>query len=138
MRLATAVLFSLAILAVLAKTTSSQGMDNAYFIGKWTPDPEGCADPNSEFLVFDDQGIFRASRVGQVESVGFWEVEDGLLYIHLLALPAFFTGRLQDPTDQLGYYKIKALLFDVEENAFDAAISYDEGLRRAKFSRCEN
>jgi hypothetical protein len=101
-------------------------LDNDYFIGRWSADQEaGCNNPNSEFLDFDDQGIIRISLLGQLESVGFWELEDGLLFCHLLALPALFTGHVQKPTDQIGYYRLRSFPFNVEENEFSAAVSFE-------------
>ena len=130
-------LLNLVILAAPVNTAFSQALESDYFVGRWTPDGEaGCNDPDSAFMDLDDQGIIQTRRLGQVESVGFWKIKDGLLYAHLLALPSFFTGRIQEPVDQLGSYVIRVLLFNVAENEFDAAVSHEEFLKRADYSRC--
>ena len=139
MRVLPVLLLNLVILAASANIAFGQAMESDYLVGRWTPDGEaGCSDPNSAFMDLNDQGIIQTSRLGQVESVGFWELEDDLLYFHLLALPSFFTDRIQKPTDQLGYYKIRILPFNVEENEFDAAFSFEDFLKRAELSRCES
>jgi hypothetical protein len=130
-------LLNLVILAAPVNSAFSKALESDYFVGRWTPDGEaGCNDPNSAFMDLDDQGIIQIRRLGKLESVGLWEFKDELLYAHLLALPSFFTDRIQEPVDQLGYYVVKVLLFNVAENEFDAAVSHEEFLKRAEYSRC--
>ena len=130
-------LLNLVILAAPVNTAFSQALESDYFVGRWTPDGEaGCNDPNSAFMDLDDQGIIQTRRLGKLESVGIWEFKDALLYAHLLALPSFFTDHIQEPVDQLGYYVVKVLLFNVAENEFDAAVSHEKFLKRAEYSRC--
>ena len=136
MRLMFVFLLNLIVMTASANTAFAQALESDYFVGRWTPDGEsGCNDSNSAFMDLDDQGIIKTSRLGQVESVGFWEVEEGVLYAHLLALPSFITNRIQAPLE-IGYYVVKVLPFDVTENAFEGAVSHEEFLKRASYSRC--
>ena len=136
MRLMSVLLLCLVITTASANTAFAQTLESDYFVGRWTPDGEsGCNDSNSEFMDLDDQGIIKTSRLGQVESVGFWEVEEGVLKAHLLGLPSFVTGRIQTSVE-FGYYVIKVLPFDVTENTFEGAVSHEEFLKRADYSRC--
>ena len=137
MRVMPVLLLNLVILAASANIAFGQAVESDYLVGRWTPDGEaGCSDPNSAFMDLNDQGIIQTSRFGQLESVGLWELKDGLLYAHLLALPSFFTDRIQEPVSQLGYYVVRVLPFNVTENAFSAAVSHEELLIRARYSRC--
>ena len=137
MRMMSVLLLNLVILAAPVNTAFSQALESDYFVGRWTPDGEaGCNDPNSAFMDLDDQGIIQIRRLGKLESVGLWEFKDALLYAHLLALSSFFTDHIQEPVDQLGYYVVKVMLFNVAENEFDAAVSHEKFLIRAEYSRC--
>ena len=136
MRIVPIVALCLVIFAGSANTAVSASLDDTYFVGRWTPDPSGCGDAETEFLEFDDQGVFRGSRLGLVETVGLWELKEGLLHLHLLALPHFLTGRVQKPIDNPGYYKVRILPLNVQDNDFDAAVAFEDILKRAELSRC--
>lgn len=131
---------SLAFLSIMLLVNSaSVAMEPEYLVGRWTPDGEtGCDEPSSGFIDFDDQGIVRISRFDKVESVGFWEIQEGILKIHLLALPSFVTDSIQAPLDQPGYYIVRVLPFEVTENSFHGAVSHGEVLRRGIYVRCQS
>jgi hypothetical protein len=108
-----------------------------YLTGTWgVGDAEACGAETTEHITFDANGSFTATQGGQPTAVGFWRLTDPNLDLHMVSSPAFFDDQLQPFAGQYTYYYAKALLFDIEDQAFRMVAYMGGQLRGANLARC--
>lgn len=110
----------------------------AYLPGRWTTgDAERCGKPEHEHTVFRADGTFATERNGAAVAVGFWNVAEDRLEMEVLASAAAVEPALQQHFDDgFGYVHIKALVFDVEDDAFRMVQSVGDTLQGLDVKRC--
>jgi hypothetical protein len=109
-----------------------------YLVGRWTTGGvDACTRAEHERTVFRADGTFATERGGKAVAVGFWQVEDDRLDLHVLASPAAIEPGLQEHVDGgYGYVRIKALTFDLAEDAFRMVQSAGGELQGLNVVRC--
>ena len=74
-----------------------------YLEGKWSEHgKEGCASANAAYVMFNKNHTLEAGQGESVKAVGFWEVGDGTVTLHLLV--ATVAGEAVHPFYQRRYY----------------------------------
>ena len=87
----------LVVLSVfLVPWASAADLSADYLHGRWVIDEQSCSSPDSEYIVFSKNGTFEGTRTGQAEIVGFWGLKEGILNLHMVTSPAFFTDLHKD------------------------------------------
>jgi hypothetical protein len=123
-------------LLALAAPAGAAALSDAYLVGTWsTGAVAACTDPNAERSVFRADGTFATERNGKAVAVGFWELADDKLAMHVLAdnntVPEL------DPLDaDYGYYVVRALVFDVADDTFRMVQSIGTHLQGVNAVRC--
>jgi hypothetical protein len=133
-----------AILAVLLGSAAwaqqapvMEEIPDGYLTGTWgIGSLEACGAPTTELITFDASGSFGAAQGGQPTGLGFWQLNDDQLDLHMVSSPAFFGDHLQPFSGQYGYYRVQALLFDIQEHAFRMVAYMNGQLRGANLVRC--
>jgi hypothetical protein len=90
----------------------------------------------TEHFRFAADGTFTTVQANQPTSVGFWQLTDDKLDLHMVSSPAFFHDQLQPFAGQYTYYYAQALLFDIEDQAFRMVAYLGGQLRGANLGRC--
>jgi hypothetical protein len=132
-----AVAFSAAAFAQNQPQEAEDEIPDGYLEGTWAiGDAGACDNPTTEHLTFDANGTFTAEQGDESTAVGFWNLVDDKLDLHMVSSPAFFGDQLQPYSGQYAYYNVQALVFDYEEQSF-RMVAYMAGqLRGANLARC--
>lgn len=72
--------------------------------------------------------------------VGFWSLEEDLVYLHTVTSPAFFQyihPQLEAYEDRFGYYPMKAMVVNQDENQFTAVVLLENEMTRVSALRCK-
>lgn len=87
-----------------ANAFSAEGtLSNEYLQGKWTSGgKDACTSGNASYVIFHQNHTLEAGRGGSVSTVGFWELADEQVLLHLLVAPS--PGREAHPFYQGRYY----------------------------------
>ena len=109
-----------------------------YLAGKWTTgSKEACTKVEHERTVFRQDGTFATEHNGKAVAVGFWQIDDDRLDMHILASPASLGPPLQEHLDGgYGYVPVTALLFDVADDSFRMVQSIGGALQGLNVFRC--
>jgi len=110
---------------------------DGYLAGTWVVGGvDACGAATTEHITFDANGSFTAVQTGQPTALGFWQLVDDKLDLHMVSSPAFFGDHLQPFAGQYAYYPAQALLFDIQEQAFRMVAYMNGQLRGANLARC--
>lgn len=117
---------------------------DGYLAGSWVIGAaEACTADTGERLTFGPDGAFSAALHGSPTAAGFWERDEDVLLLHMLASPAFFDDPATDTDDALAahagqytYYFAKGLMFDIEPDAFRVVATMGDQLQGANLFRC--
>ncbi len=128
----------------MASAAWSAELTKDYLAGIWgVGGADACGGATNENITFRSDGTFEASRGGQATATGFWHLVENILDLHMVSSPAFFDDPTTTADDalsafagQYNYYYAKAMLFDVEDNAFRMVASMNNALRGANLGRC--
>jgi hypothetical protein len=129
----------------LASATSAQEpsgemleeIPDGYLEGTWgIGGSEACGAATTEHFRFAADGTFTTVQADQPTAVGFWQLTDDKLDLHMVSSPAFFHDQLQPFAGQYTYYYAQALLFDIEDQAFRMVAYLGGQLRGANLVRC--
>ncbi len=130
--------FALAIAsAAVAQDAPPDEIPEGYLEGTWgVGGTDACGAEATEQITFDANGTFTTVQGDKPTAVGFWQLTDDKLDLHMVSSPAFFDDQLQPFTGQYTYYYAQALLFDIEDQTF-RMVAYMAGqLRGADLGRC--
>jgi len=110
---------------------------DGHLVGTWViGGADACDTAGSEHFVFNADGSFSTVQDGQPTAVGFWQIEDDQLDLHIVSSPASFGEHLAPFAGQYGYYHLNALLFDATQQTLRMVASLDGELRGANLTRC--
>ena len=110
-----------------------------YLIGRWVLDAQDCNSQNAETIEFRQNGTFEGIRLGEVESVGFWRIDQELVVLHIVTSPAYFSDidpRLAAYKDLYNYFQARMILFNIEKDSFDAVGVMGSELKRTHAVKC--
>ncbi len=110
-----------------------------YLQGRWVVGDQNCSSPNSEYMEFDKDGTFKGTRLGKPETVGFWNLDDGIIKLHILTSPVFFQDLNKDLAKFEGLYSSfrgNMVIFNVKDNNFEAFGTIGEEIQKTTAVRC--
>jgi hypothetical protein len=132
----------IAVLGLSFQAWSSE-LTGEYLPGKWVVDGTNCSDPSSEFVIFRDSGAVEGVRAEKLEAAGFWEINDDILIVHVVASPAFFHDDRKEAAELKAFegeyyaFRIRIVPFNIEPDQFGAVGLLGEQVNRAVFNRCK-
>ncbi len=121
----------------------SSELTDGYLLGKWVIDGTDCSDPSSEFVIFRDSGAVEGIRAEKLEAAGFWEINDDILVVHVVASPAFFHDDRKEAAELKAFegeyyaFRIRIVPFNLEPDQFEAVGLLGEQVNRGVFNRCK-
>jgi hypothetical protein len=129
---------ALAVNVAVVGTAGAATLSADYLTGKWTTgSKDACAKVEHEQTVFREDGTFATEHNGKAVAVGFWQIEDDRLDMHILASPASLGPPLQEHfAGGYGYVPVTALLFDVADDNFRMVQSMGGALQGLNVFRC--
>ena len=93
------------ILMVVAIATATLGicfaaqaadLSLSYLEGHWSFDgPDKCGVADADYLKINGNGTFETGLEGEVKALGFLQIEDDILHLHMITSPAFFGVRMR-------------------------------------------
>lgn len=122
----------------------SEELSDKYLLGKWMINATDCADTSSESVVFRDSGAIEDVRAGKLEAAGFWEINDDIVQIHVVASPAFFHDDREDAVNLKAFegeylaFGVRVVPFDMEPDQFGAVGILGDEVVRSVFHRCKS
>ena len=111
-----------------------------YIYGRWVLDDENCSSPDSETIEFRKNGTFESTRAGNAEVVGFWELNEKILNLHMVTSPAFFDDIHRSLVGFKGiynYFQVRMVIFNTEQNSFEAFGMLGYEMKRTNAVRCQ-
>jgi hypothetical protein len=132
----------IAVLGLSFQAWSSE-LTGEYLPGKWVVDGTNCSDPSSEFVIFRDSGAVEGVRAEKLEAAGFWEINDDIVIVHVVASPAFFHDDRKEVAELKAFegeyyaFRIRIVPFNIEPDQFGAVGLLGEQVNRAVFNRCK-
>src|SRR5215204_5849274 len=109
-----------------------------FLAGRWTTGPvQNCTRAEHEQTVFRTDGTFATEHRGKALAVGFWQVTDDQLDMHILTTEASLAPAMQEqlPGDYHALH-IKGLVFDVSDNSFRMVQNISGELQGLDLVRC--
>ena len=112
-----------------------------YLHGRWVIDAQNCSSPNSEYMVFRQNGTFESTRTGRTEIVGFWGInKDDMLELQSVTSPAFFDDIHKELAGFGGvyhYFQARMVIFNSKSKSFEAVGVIGNEMMRATAVRCK-
>lgn len=125
--------------AFWASWASAGELSADYLAGRWVIDEKSCSSSRSEYMEFSKNGTFVNTRTGKAEIVGFWELAEGMVIVHMVTSPAFFDDIHDDLRDFEGsyhYFQANLAIFNIQDKAFEAVGMIGSQVKRAKAVKC--
>ena len=118
-------LIVLTILLILVPLSFSADINSSNLTGKWAigRTEQQCSDTNSEFFTFEVDRTFKARRNNTVEATGFYQVEQGFVYLNFIASIGFFKdirAALKMYEGTYSQFRATLLPFNVSDDRFEA------------------
>jgi hypothetical protein len=110
-----------------------------YLRGRWVIDEQNCSSSKSEYLEFRKNGTFESTRTGKAEIVGFWELAEGTVTLHMVTSPAFFVDLdkgLREHEGAYHYFLASLVIFNTQDTGFEAVGMIGSQVKRVKAARC--
>jgi hypothetical protein len=115
----------LIILLMLAPSSFAADINASNLTGKWAIGTieQQCSDTNSEFFIFEPDGTFKARRSNRVEATGFYQVDQGFVYLDFISSIGFFydiRAELKMYEGTYSQFRVTLLPFNVSDDRFKA------------------
>jgi hypothetical protein len=115
----------LIILLMLAPSSFAADINASNLTGKWAigTTEQQCSDTNSEFFTFEPDGTFKARRNNRVEATGFYQVDQGFVYLDFISSIGFFKdirAELKVYEGSYSQFRVTLLPFNVSDDRFEA------------------
>jgi len=113
-----------------------------YLQGNWVigTTSQKCGAADAEYFVFHKNGTFEAGRSNKPEAVGFWQINDDILYLDFVSSGGFFQdihAELKASENEFDYFKAKLIYFNVEKNRFEAVGVLGDQTNKGIAIRCK-
>jgi hypothetical protein len=133
-------IFAAGLIGAMAPATavSAATLSPEYLEGRWTTGTvEDCARAEHEQTVFRKDGTFATEHGGKALAVGFWQVDDDRIEMHILSTEGSLPKPLQDalPGDYHAL-QVKGLVFDVTDTGFRMVQAIEGEVRGLQMVRC--
>ena len=119
-----------------AEGAAAAALTEASLVGNWVVNDGKCTDANAEFLIFSKNGSVVSVHNNEADAVGFWKLDEGKIYLDVLAPPARLDEKLKD-VEGLYSFGITIATYDVSPDAFRGVGILDDQVRYGKFTRCK-
>ena len=110
-----------------------------YLVGRWVLDAQDCKSQYAETIEFRPNGTFEGVRSGEVESVGFWRIDEDLVVLQIVTSPAYYSDidpRLAAFKDLYNYFQARMILFNIQKDSFSAVGVMGSELKRTQAVKC--
>ncbi len=130
-------------LALLAGMVSTGALSEAtvgkdYLVGKWSLEgADRCQVAGAEHVEFRADDTLTLGRGGPADAVGFFELSDNRLDLHLVSSPHRITDALHQYKGRYGYGDLAVFMFDAEKDSFEAIVPFQDDVRRRTVHRCQ-
>lgn len=130
------------ILSMLQAATSLAAetvLSGDYLQGKWSESgTQGCTSDQASYVIFSNNRTLQAGHGKTVSAVGFWELAEGTVKLHLLVRPS--SGGGGHPFYQRRYYyqHMSPKMLSIESDKFD--YTHDTGVQAGEkrtLTRCQ-
>lgn len=135
--------FSFLVMVWICFSSGAHAADMApeYLYGNWAigTAEQKCSAADSEYFIFDKNGTFEAGRSGKAEAVGFWQINDDVLYLDFVSSPGFFQDiheELKEFENLFDYFSVKVVPFNVEANRFEGVGVLGDQIQKGIAVRC--
>ena len=111
-----------------------------YLYGRWVVGAQDCGSSSAEIYEFRKNNTFECTRAGRTEVVGFWDMKDGVLELHMVTSGGFYDDIHKDLADFegiYGYFQAKMVIFNTKKQSFEAVGVLGDEVRRASAKRCK-
>jgi hypothetical protein len=127
--------------ASAAFTAGAADLSAEYLGGTWViGGKDQCQNQDREVLLLRKNGTLESSRSGKAEAVGFWELKDDFLHLHMVSSPAFFKDVHEDMHEydgQFHYFNMKVAAVNFDGKSFEAIAILGEQIKKSTAVRCE-
>ena len=124
------------VASIVAAQATSLSAD--YLVGRWASgETANCTNPAQEQTEFRADGTFATVYGGRALAVGFWQVQDDKIDMHILSTEASLPASVRDalPGDYHTLH-VRGLAFDITEGGFRMVQSIAGELRGLNLVRC--
>ena len=138
-QLKTVLFFMVFTLQASVSFAAEMVLSGDYLQGKWSESgKQGCSSESASYVLFHNNRTLEAGRGQTVGAVGFWELGNGTLTLHLLVSPA--RGGGGHPFYQKRYYYqyMSPQMLSLQADSFD--YTHDTGVQAGEkrtLTRCQ-
>ena len=129
----------LSIQSATVAVAADAALSASYLEGKWSDSgKQGCTSEHASYVIFHGNRTVQAGQGKSVSAVGFWEMADDTVILHLLVSPS--TGEGRHPFYQQSYYYqyMSPKILSIQPDSFD--FTRDTGVQAGKketLTRCQ-
>ena len=125
-----------AIVSSGASAEAAVGKD--YLVGTWSLEgSDRCQVAGAEHAEFRADDTMTLGRGGPADAVGFFEISDKRLDLHLVASPHRISVELPEHAGRYDYGHLAVFVFDAEQDSFEAIVPFEGDVRRRTVHRCK-
>ena len=128
-------------IASAAPTAGATDLTAEYLGGLWVMGgKDQCKNEDREYLLLRENGTFESGRSDKAEAVGFWELKEDFLNLHLVTSPAFFKDVHEDMHEydgQFHYFNMKVAAINFDGKSFEAIAIFGDQVKKSTAVRCE-
>jgi hypothetical protein len=117
--------------AAEAKVTSD------YLEGKWVlGDKQGCESSKADYLIMRKNGTVELGQGEKAEIVGFWDLNNDDLTLHMLVSPKTTKGQNPFYRESYRYQYLTAKVLEAKQDAFDVIMGTNVEAGVQTLTRC--
>jgi len=127
------------LLAVITAGTSAMDakVSPDYLQGEWVlGEKQDCKSVNAKYLMMRKNGTLEMREGGLAKMVGFWELDNDNLTLHMLVSPGTSTGENPFYRDSYRYQYVTAKVVETKSDAFGVIIATNVDAGIQTLSRC--
>jgi hypothetical protein len=128
--------FILVILATVSHAAEVK-VSSGYLEGRWVlGEKQACGSSDAQYLLMRKNGTVEMGKGGSARIVGFWEVNNDDLTLHMLVSPATVTGQNPFYRESYRYQYITAKVVEMKPDAFGVIVTTNVEAGIQTLSRC--
>jgi len=108
-----------------------------YLQGKWVlGEKQACGSGDADYLVMHNNGTVEMGKGGSAKMVGFWELDNDNLTLHMLVSPKTNVGQNPFYRDSYRYQYVTAKVVETKPDAFGVIVSSNVEAGIQTLNRC--
>ena len=128
--------FLLAVISAAASAAEVK-VSPGYLQGEWVlGGMHDCKSADAKYLMMHKNGTFEMGRGGSAKMVGFWELNNDDLTLHMLVSPETSTGQNPFYRGSYGYQYVTAKVVETKSDSFGVIIATNVDAGIQTLSRC--